>query len=176
MSVFMKTRMYADDLNKTKFSDYEVLSAINDALFLMAKESLYFRPYFTEEYCFSHTGDEALPELPAGFIDITRVLTAEGKELLRVFSSSAGADEYYVRDNVIETGADGDFTAYVVRVPARVTELTDTIPVPETFLAPIAKTASALLKKEDAAGVQIARYFGGPAAGRPAAGAGKRKK
>lgn len=167
--VLVRTRLYLKDLQKAKYSDWEVYQGINDALRVLAEESA---KVSDAEGAFSHTASlsmdgENSAVLPKDFIRPKRAFAPDGAELLHVFSDTPGEGEFSIRGGSLCSG-EGSVSLSYYGYPAPVASAENDICLRGSMLMPLAKIAAACVAGADDAAVQAAQYFSGQKVSVPA--------
>ena len=157
--VAFRTRLYAKDANKAKWSDYEVYSAINDAVRVVAQEDIRAGngDDFRTKRVITVTNGRA--ELPTGFLSEIRAFDSEGVELLNVHSDVPleTEREYSVRGTYLYAGT-SPIELWYFALPPFVAADSDELAMRDKWFVPVAKAAAALLMGQDAGSVSMARY------------------
>lgn len=161
--VLMRTRLYAHDMQMSRFSDFEVYAAINDALRVLAQEVV--RTTAGTDFrraCALDTSVASAALLPEGFLKEIRAFDGvDGNELLQVHNDAPGDGEYSVKDGALRSGC-ASVTLYYYGLPAEVFSSEEVLlGVSETMVQAVAKMAASLLTGVDSGAVAAAQYFTG---------------
>lgn len=161
VEVAFRARMYANDVQKSRYSDYEVYAAINDAVRIIAREDIHSAHHgisFRRRKEIKGVTPRGGAALPEGYIDSIHAFDADGVELLRVYSDIPKNREYAVRGGAIFSPS-AEIELYYYGLPPRVARDEDELDLPEFMMTPVAKTAAALLTGADSSALSAAQYF-----------------
>lgn len=159
--VALRVRGYAGDFAKVKYSDFQVVDALNCALRLLAETSAQggktlFRK---SDECSVVAGVFSLPD---DFVSPVRAYGADGAELL-ILSESSPADEGEVLIHG-DKGYTGEAAVSLVynALPEEVEALTEEIDLSAAWELPLSR-AAAMFLVGDASGAakMLAAFFGG---------------
>lgn len=154
-----QTRLYAGDAMKAKYSDWQVIRALNDALRVMAEENAnamgrLFRGRAEVEM----TG--GVGTLPSDYLRVIRGVSGEsGSELLHVHSDAPSAGEFSIRGDELYSGETEKVELWYFSNPGQIADGDSDVPVPERYTTAIAKAAAALLTGSDGGAITVADYF-----------------
>ena len=157
--IFVKTRLYLEDIAKARYSDWEVFSGINDALRLVAEENAKVGgPLFRKRINLSLAPDTMSAILPDDFVREIKAFDADGAELLNVHNDEPFGGEFSVKGASV-FAADDFVTLWYFSYPPTVKTPNDEIDIPVSMAIPIAKIASACVQNHDDAAVEKTRFF-----------------
>jgi len=152
-----KTRLYLGDMNKAKYSDWEIFNGINDALRVLADESAknkgaLFRD--RETITISSLNAALLPER---FISCIKAFDSSGAELFNVHNDDPAAGEFSINGINIMSG-EASLVLWYFKYPDQISGFESEIDMPESMIVPIAKVAASSIKQDDTQMVNMARY------------------
>ena len=162
--IFTKARLYLEDMTKTRYSDWEVFSGINDALRLVAEENAKIRgPLFRKRVDLSLDPATMSAELPEDFVKEIKAFDAESTELLNVHNDEPFEGEFSVKGSSL-FAADGFVTLWYFSYPPTVTKPDDDIDLPSSMAMPVAKIACECIKNSNDRAVEMSEFFYGGSA------------
>lgn len=164
MEIFSKTRLYLGDMSKTRYSDWEVFSGINDALRLVAEENAKVRgPFFRKRAKLSIGREKMSAELPEDFV---REIKAFGKwdaELLNVQNDEPSFMEFSIKGTSLYA-REHAVTLWYFSYPPTITKPDDEIDLPSSMAMPVAKIACECVKNSNDRAVEMSEFFYGGSA------------
>lgn len=159
--IFTKARLYLEDMTKTRYSDWEVFSGINDALRLVAEENAKVNgPLFRKRANLNLSIDTTSSELPGDFVKEIKAFDAEGAELLNVHNDEPFEGEFSVKGSSL-FAADVFVTLWYFSYPPAVTKPDDEIDLPSSMAMPVAKIACECVKNSNDRAVEMSEFFYG---------------
>lgn len=159
--IFVKTRLYLEDMAKTRYSDWEVFSGINDALRLVAEENAKVNgPLFRKRANLNLSIDTTSSELPGDFVKEIKAFDAEGAELLNVHNDEPFEGEFSVKGSSL-FAADSPVTLWYFSYPPTLSATDDELDLPSSMAMPVAKIASQCVKSAHNAALESTQYFYG---------------
>lgn len=163
--IMEKVRHDIKDLSKVSVSDYEIYEAINEALRILAETTKDSDiPIFRKEALLTITNGRC--ELPGDFIQMDKVLTSSGEELLRVLhDSDPGELEYNIVGVDILSGESTLkiwYHGYITGITSSSETAGSTdIDIPAAWLLPVSQMAALSIAGNKPAMTQIASIFCG---------------
>lgn len=159
LKLMAQTRLYAEDAMKAKYTDWQVVRALNDALRVLAEENAnangrLFRGRALVEI------KEGTGALPADYLRVIRGVSVEsGKELLHVHTDTPSAGEFAISGDTLYSGETHGVELWYFFNPGQIADGESEVPVPDRYTIATAKAAAALLVDGDANAIRIADYF-----------------
>lgn len=159
LKLMAQTRLYAEDAMKAKYTDWQVVRALNDALRVLAEENAnangrLFRGRALVEI------KEGTGVLPADYLRVIRGVSVEsGKELLHVHTDTPSAGEFAISGDTLYSGEISGVELWYFSNPGQIADGESEVPVPDRYTIATAKAAAALLVGGDANAIRIADYF-----------------
>lgn len=159
LKLMAQTRLYAEDAMKAKYTDWQVVRALNDALRVLAEENAnangrLFRGRALVEI------KEGTGALPADYLRVIRGVSVEsGKELLHVHTDTPSAGEFAISGDTLYSGETHGVELWYFFNPGQIADGESEVPVPDRYTIATAKAAAALLVGGDANAIRIADYF-----------------
>lgn len=155
--IINKARLYLNDMNKTRYSDWELFSGVNDALRMLAEENASTKgSLFRSSASLSLSGGSVL--LPEDFVREVKCFGSEGTELFNVHNDVPLSGEFSVSGEYLFSGDDSVVLWYFC-YPERVSSMEDDIKAPDSMLLPISKITAECVKNANESGISMARYF-----------------
>lgn len=154
-----QTRLYAGDAMKAKYSDWQVVRAVNDALRVLAEENAnamgrLFRGRAEVEMI------DGVGSLPEDYLRVIRGVSGEsGAELLHVHTNAPSAGEFSIRGDELYSGETGKVELWYFSNPGQIIDGDSDVPVPDRYATAVAKAAAALLAGADGGAITVADYF-----------------
>lgn len=154
-----QTRLYAGDAVKAKYSDWQVIRAINDALRIMAEENANaMGRLFRGRAEIEITG--GVGELPEDYLRVIRgVSGVSGQELLHVHTDEPALGEFSISGDAIYSGEEGRVVLWYFSNPGQIADGDSDVPVPERYTTATAKAAAAVLIGADNSAIATADYY-----------------
>lgn len=145
-TVASRVRFYIRDTSKNITSDWEIYESINEALRIIAEVNSKSKGgiFRKSETIVISDGRGLLPE---DFLDVNRVFSSDGKEMLAVFSSTPGTLEYSTDGMYIYSGEPSVTIFYFSFHPQILNDISD-IEIPESYFTMLAR-ATALVVSGD---------------------------
>lgn len=159
LKLMAQTRLYAEDAMKAKYTDWQVVRALNDALRVLAEENAnangrLFRGRALVEI------KEGTGALPADYLRVIRGVSVEsGMELLHVHTDTPSAGEFAISGDTLYSGETHGVELWYFFNPGQIADGESEVPVPDRYTIATAKAAAALLVDGDANAIRIADYF-----------------
>ena len=159
LKLMAQTRLYAEDAMKAKYTDWQVVRALNDALRVLAEECAnangrLFRGRALVEI------KEGTGALPADYLRVIRGVSVEsGMELLHVHTDTPSAGEFAISGDTLYSGETHGVELWYFFNPGQIADGESEVPVPDRYTIATAKAAAALLVDGDANAIRIADYF-----------------
>lgn len=159
LKLMAQTRLYAEDAMKAKYTDWQVVRALNDALRVLAEECAnangrLFRGRALVEI------KEGTGALPADYLRVIRGVSVEsGMELLHVHTDTPSAGEFAISGDTLYSGETHGVELWYFFNPGQIADGESEVPVPDRYTIATAKAAAALLVGGDANAIRIADYF-----------------
>lgn len=142
--ICLLARYNVGDAGHTTYSDYELLSALQSALDLLATScDEYFSPLLVKSAALELTDERA--GLPEDFRSVISVRNVRGALLESNYETGPFTGEYRFENREIVSPESPVTLTYRYR-PARLTAIDDEIDAPETLLLPLARMTASLLK------------------------------
>ena len=161
IDLFAKTRLYLEDMTKTRYSDWEIFSAINDALRLVAEENAKVNGPLFRKRVLLITDDESFAvELPEDFVKEIKAFDADDAELFNVHNDEPFAGEFTIRGDRL-VAPDKTVVLWYFSYPEKIKNPSDKIDLPSSMVVPVAKIASQCAKSAHNAALESAQYFYG---------------
>ena len=161
IEIFTKTRLYLGDMSKTRYSDWEVFSGINDALRLVAEENAKVGgPLFRKRTALSLDPESLTSELPADFVRALKAFGPEMEELLNVHNDAPLFGEFSVKGNSL-VAADSPVTLWYFSYPPTLSATDDELDLPSSMAIPVAKIACECVKNSNDKAVEMSEFFYG---------------
>ncbi len=154
-----QTRLYAEDAAKAKFSDWQVIRAINDALRVMAEENAnsmgrLFRGRAEIEIT------DGVGELPEDYLRVIRGASGtSGQELLHVHTDEPSAGEFSISGDAIYSGEEESVILWYFSNPGQIEDENSDVSVPDRYATATAKAAASMLVGSDSNAIAAADYF-----------------
>ena len=159
LKLMAQTRLYVEDAMKAKYTDWQVVRALNDALRVLAEECAnangrLFRGRALVEI------KEGTGALPADYLRVIRGVSVEsGMELLHVHTDTPSAGEFAISGDTLYSGETHGVELWYFFNPGQIADGESEVPVPDRYTIATAKAAAALLVGGDANAIRIADYF-----------------
>ena len=159
LKLMAQTRLYAEDAMKAKYTDWQVVRALSDALRVLAEECAnangrLFRGRALVEI------KEGTGALPADYLRVIRGVSVEsGMELLHVHTDTPSAGEFAISGDTLYSGETHGVELWYFFNPGQIADGESEVPVPDRYTIATAKAAAALLVGGDANAIRIADYF-----------------
>lgn len=161
MEIFSKTRLYLGDMTKTRYSDWEVFSGINDALRLVAEENAKAGgPLFRKRTALSLDPESLTSELPDDFVREIKAFGPEMEELLNVHNDAPLLGEFSVKGNSL-VATDSPVTLWYFSYPPTLKATGDELDLPSSMAVPVAKIACECVKNSNDKAVEMSEFFYG---------------
>lgn len=158
--ILLKTRLYLNDMNKTTYSDFQIIEGVNDAMRMLAEENARSRgPYFRKRISLSLTDGEV--SLPDDFLKEVKGFDEDGTELFNVqhdMYAGALSGEFGISGSKLMSG-DSPVVLWYFAYPSDITGATSQIDLPLSFIVPIAKIAASVVVGSDENTVTLSQYF-----------------
>lgn len=146
--VALHTRRYLRDTGGTRFSDWEITEAINDAVSILADADMRVDGELFRETSLVNLG-RGDGTLPSGRGKVIRVYNLDGVELLKVSQSAPGEGEYSLSGDRVYSGEDGPLLFVYHVIPDRIESFSaSSLDLDEMYLLPLAKAASLIASGE----------------------------
>lgn len=141
------TRVKQKDLNETRFSDWDILNALNEGIRLISLELSMQNCDFLEA-AKDYTGEETRrgAELPEDFVALRRVLSHRGYPLSPTAGTVCGADQYIITENKLYARV---AVKVLYRKVLREVELGGAIGLPEVFTDAVVKLTGLILNNAE---------------------------
>lgn len=142
--ICLPVRYNVGDAGHTVYSDYEVLTALQSSLDLLACScDMFFSPLLVKSAKLELTDGRAA--LPEDFRSVVSVLGPRGAALESNYETGPFRGEFRFENSEIVSPQSPVTLTYRYR-PARLTAIDDEIDAPETLLLPLARMTTSLLK------------------------------
>ena len=155
--IMCKVRLYVGDTDKKSISDWEIINSINDALRLMAEESARLGgSVFRMKSDITITDGSAL--LPTGYLQIIKAFGGSGAEMLNVHTDIPEEGEFSITGGSLSSG-EATVELWYFGYPSNVISASSEITLPDSYSAPLARVATALIANKIDEAVALADYF-----------------
>ena len=156
LEVANKLRLILNDTDKLKYSDYEIINHINDALLELANESSKANAeLFRDRATLAMSQGKAV--LPEGYIKEIKAFDPDGAELFNVQNDEPMTGEFSVKGKLAYS-AEKSIVLWYFKYPAAITSLTSEIDLPDVMTVPVAKVAAFSIQGDNGQMIAMAQF------------------